>query len=65
MKFEFTIDETNLIMASLARMPYESVFQIIENIKQQAAPQLQAQQGPDGSTAVPAPPSTPIHPSLN
>jgi hypothetical protein len=65
MKFEFTIDETNLIMASLARMPYESVFQIIENIKQQAGPQLPQQPGPDGSTAVPPPPSAPVHPSLN
>jgi hypothetical protein len=57
MKFEFTLDETNLIMASLARMPYESVFQIIENIRQQAAPQLPQQTGPDGS--VPLPPSPP------
>jgi hypothetical protein len=43
MKLEFTIEELNIIMASLARMPYESVFQIIENIKMQAANQSPSQ----------------------
>jgi hypothetical protein len=40
MKFEFTIDEVNTIMAALGRMPYESVFQLVDNIRQQAAPQI-------------------------
>ena len=43
MKFEFTIEELNTIMASLGRMPYESVFQLVENIRKQAAPQIQQQ----------------------
>jgi len=44
MKFEFTLEETNLVMASLGRMPYESVFQLVDNIKSQAGPQLQQAQ---------------------
>jgi hypothetical protein len=41
MTFEFTIEELNVIMASLGRMPYESVFQLVEKIRAQAASQLQ------------------------
>ena len=41
MKFEFTLDETNIIMGALGRGPYEQVYQIIDNIQKQAAPQLQ------------------------
>jgi hypothetical protein len=41
MKFEFTIDEVNVIMASLGKAPYESVFQLVEKIREQAAPQIQ------------------------
>ena len=44
MKFEFTIEEVNVIMAALARAPYEAVFQLIDNIRQQAAPQIQSTQ---------------------
>jgi hypothetical protein len=43
MKFEFTIDEINAIMAALGKAPYEQVFQLVEKIRAQAAPQLQAQ----------------------
>ena len=38
MKFEFTIEEVSLIMGSLARMPYETVYVMIENIKQHRIP---------------------------
>jgi len=41
MKFEFTLEELNVVMAALGRMPYESVFQLVEKIREQAAPQLQ------------------------
>jgi hypothetical protein len=44
MKFEFNIEEVNTILGSLARMPYESVFQLIDNIRAQAGPQVQAMQ---------------------
>jgi hypothetical protein len=46
MKFEFNIDELNLIMNALGRMPYEAVFQLVESIRQQAAPQIQQQAAP-------------------
>ena len=46
MKFEFNMEEINIIMASLARMPYEQVFQLIDNIKAQATPQIQNTAGP-------------------
>jgi len=42
MKFEFTIEEINVIMSGIVRLPYEQVFQLIENIKAQAAPQLKS-----------------------
>jgi hypothetical protein len=42
--FEFTIDEANLILGALGRMPYESVFQLVDNMRQQAGPQVQALQ---------------------
>jgi hypothetical protein len=41
MKFEFTLEELNVVMAALGRMPYEQVFQLVEKIREQAAPQLQ------------------------
>jgi len=44
MKFEFTLEQINTVMAALGRMPYEQVFQLVENIRQQAAPQLQEAQ---------------------
>jgi hypothetical protein len=44
MNFEFTIEQINTIMAALGRMPYEQVFQLVETIRQQAAPQLMAAQ---------------------
>lgn len=44
-KFEFTLEQTNLIMASLGRMPYESVAQMIAEIQKQAQSQLPAQDG--------------------
>jgi len=46
MNFEFTIEEVNIIMAALGRAPYESVFQLVEKIRAQAAPQLPTQTTP-------------------
>jgi len=42
--FEFTIEEANLILGALGRMPYESVFQLVDNMRNQAGPQVQALQ---------------------
>ena len=43
LKFELTIEETNIVMASLGRMPYEQVFGLVQKFQQQATPQLQSQ----------------------
>jgi hypothetical protein len=41
MKFEFTLDEINVIMAALGKAPYEAVAGVIANIQKQAQPQLE------------------------
>ena len=41
MKLDLTIQEINLILASLGRMPYESVFTIVEKIREQATNQAE------------------------
>jgi hypothetical protein len=43
LKFELTIEETNVVMASLGRMPYDQVFNLVTKLQQQATPQLQQQ----------------------
>lgn len=40
LKFEFTIDETNVILGALAVQPYQQVADLIAKIRNQAAPQL-------------------------
>ena len=40
MKFELTVEEANLVLTALGRMPYESVFQLINNMQQQAQNQI-------------------------
>jgi hypothetical protein len=47
---QFTIEEVNMLLASLGNQPYVQVFGLVQKIQQQAAPQLQAQ--PNGQ-AVP------------
>lgn len=44
MKFDLTIEEANIIMAALGKLPYEAVFQLVEKIKAQAQEQLSAPQ---------------------
>jgi hypothetical protein len=46
MKLEFTIDQLNLIVAALGRMPYESVFTIITDIQNQVQTQIAQQNDP-------------------
>lgn len=41
---KLNMDQVNIIMASLGRMPYESVFQLINELSQQIQPQIQTQQ---------------------
>ena len=41
MKLDLNINEINTIMASLGKMPYESVFTVIEKIREQATSQVE------------------------
>ncbi len=41
MKLDLSIQEVNTIMASLGRMPYESVFALVEKIRGQATAQVE------------------------
>jgi hypothetical protein len=50
--FEFTVDEINAILGALGNVPYAQVAGIIDNIRQQAAPQV-------GQAA----PTTPVTPT--
>lgn len=43
-KFEFTIEEANIVLASLGKMPYESVAALVENIQRQAKDQMDAKE---------------------
>jgi hypothetical protein len=40
-KFEVTIEEANVILASLARQPYEAVAQLIDKLRSQGSSQVQ------------------------
>jgi hypothetical protein len=35
------INQLNLVMASLGKMPFESVFDLVENVRKQVGPQIQ------------------------
>lgn len=41
-----SIENLNIVMAALARMPYEAVFSLIEDLKNQINAQLQPPQQP-------------------
>lgn len=40
-KLELTLDEANLLVANLGRLPYEQVFSLIQKIQTQGAPQAE------------------------
>jgi len=40
LKFELSVEETNLILTSLGKMSYEQVAALINKIQAQAVPQL-------------------------
>jgi len=42
LNFVFTLDQTNIILAALGKQTFETVAPIIDSIRQQAQPQLQA-----------------------
>lgn len=43
-KLEFTVEQVNLILGSLAKLPFEVSSELIFNIRSQATPQVQQQQ---------------------
>lgn len=43
LNFELTVEEANLVIAALAKMPFEAVAAIIPKIQQQAQAQLPQQ----------------------
>jgi len=42
MKLDLSIQEINIILASLGRMPYEAVFELVEKIRSQAKEQSES-----------------------
>lgn len=38
--FTLTLEEANLIMASLGKQPYDAVFPLVTKLQEQAKPQL-------------------------
>ena len=44
------MEKMNVVMASLGRMPFDQVFQLVNEINQQLQPQLQAAQAATGKT---------------
>ena len=47
MNLDLTVEEVNLILASLARMPFESVNQLIPKIQQQGQDQFKQEIKPE------------------
>ena len=39
MKFDLTVEEANIILAALGRMPYEAVWQVVAKLQDQAQSQ--------------------------
>ena len=44
------MEKMNVVMASLGRMPFDQVFQLVNEINQQLQPQLQAAQAAQAAT---------------
>lgn len=44
MQFEFTVEEANLILESLGQMPFQRVYQLVQNVQEQAQRAVQKAQ---------------------
>ena len=44
LKFELSVEEANLVLGALAKAPFEQVAGLITKLREQAQPQLTAQQ---------------------
>lgn len=40
LKFEITLDEANIILASLGKQPFEAVASLVKKMQEQAQPQV-------------------------
>lgn len=47
-KLELSVNEVNAILLALAKLPFETVAPLIENIREQSLPQVPADQRNDG-----------------
>jgi hypothetical protein len=54
-KLELSIDECNMILRVLGKHPFEEVVAVINKIKQQGEPQVQAMEAEAAKTAAEAP----------
>jgi hypothetical protein len=54
-KLELTIDECNMILRTLGKHPFEEVITVINKIKQQGEPQVQAMEAEAAKTAAETP----------
>ena len=52
LNIELTVDQANLILEALGRMPYIRVYQLIQQIQEQSAAQLQTPSAPDPNDPV-------------
>lgn len=44
-----TVEQVNLVIGALAKAPYEQVADVITNIRNQAIPQVEPTQPPEGA----------------
>ncbi len=44
LQFTLDLDQVNVILAALGKIPYEAAAPVVDAIRQQAQPQLQAQE---------------------
>jgi len=44
LKLNFSLDQVNVILAALGKIPYEAAAPVVDSIRGQAQPQLQAQE---------------------
>lgn len=47
LKLELSVEETQIVLVSLSKLPYEAVAGLIDKIKSQAAPQIQPVEQPE------------------
>lgn len=52
LKFDLSLEEANLILGALSKLPFETVSGLITNIQAQAVPQLQKAAAPAEETTV-------------